>query len=194
MRIGAVKKLTFASWSGGTGFDARRARRHNPAAMDEHPAHLDPYTFGREQRCFGCGPHNERGMRLRFRREGDEVVTELVPESGWDGPPGILHGGLQATLADEVAGWTLVGLLGRMGFTTSMSVRYVRPLELGVAVVARGSIASRKDPIVTVNVRLEQRGKLGCSARVSYMLPDEEKAARYLGGALPDDWRHLFRG
>ena len=38
---------------------------------------LDPFTFGAEQRCFGCGPHNERGMRLRFRREGDEVARLL---------------------------------------------------------------------------------------------------------------------
>jgi uncharacterized protein (TIGR00369 family) len=153
---------------------------------------LDPYTFGAEQTCFGCGPHNERGMRLRFRREGDEVVTELVPRDGWDGPPGVFHGGLQATLADEVAGWALVGLLGRMGFTTSMNVRYVRPLRLGEPIVARARLASRTGPIATVNVRLEQAGKLGCSARVSYMLPDEEKATRYLGGHLPEGWRHLF--
>ncbi len=105
--------------------------------MADDGVELDPFTFGAEQRCFGCGPHNERGMRLRFRR--------------------------------------------------------VRPLELGVPIVARGALASREGHIATVNVRLEQRGKLGCSARVSYMLPDEEKADRYLGGALPEDWRHLFR-
>jgi uncharacterized protein (TIGR00369 family) len=162
------------------------------AMSHTHSVELDPYVFGSEQRCFGCGPHNERGMRLRFRREGDEVVTELLAESGWDGPPGVLHGGLQATLADEVAGWALVGLLGRMGFTTSLSVRYVRPVRLGETIVARARLASRTGPIATVNVRLEQGGKLGCSARVSYMLPDEPKAAQYLGGPLPDDWRHLF--
>ncbi|HJL17655.1 MAG TPA: PaaI family thioesterase [Sandaracinaceae bacterium LLY-WYZ-13_1] len=159
--------------------------------MDE-PTPLDPYTFGAEQRCFGCGPHNERGMRLRFRREGDEVVTELTPPEGWEGPPNVFHGGLQATVADELAGWTLVGLLGRMGFTTSLRVRYVRPLKVGVPVVARGTLASRTGQIATVNVRLEQEGKLGCSATVSYMLPDEAKAASYLGGELPEGWRHLF--
>jgi len=42
-------------------------------------------------------------------------------------------------------------------------------------------------------VKLEQEGKLGCSATVSYMLPDEEKANRYLDGDLPPDWAHLFR-
>jgi acyl-coenzyme A thioesterase PaaI-like protein len=158
-----------------------------------HMSHeLDPYTFGAEQRCFGCGPHNEHGMRLRFRREGDEVLTEITAISGWDGPPKVFHGGLQATVADELAGWTLVGILGRMGFTTSMRVRYVRPMKIGVPILGRGSIASRKGPITTVNVRLEQEGKLGCSARVSYMLPDQDKAASYLGGDLPESWRHLF--
>ena len=157
------------------------------------PEAIDPYTFGREQRCFGCGPHNERGMRLKFRREGDEVVTELTPEHGWEGPPNVFHGGLQATVADEVAGWALVGLLGRMGFTTSMRVRYVRPMAIGVPVTARAKLRSRKGPFATLVVRLEQNGKLGCSATVSYMLPDEDKADAYLGGELPDEWRHLFR-
>ena len=154
---------------------------------------LDPYTFGPDQTCFGCGPHNERGMRMRFVREGDEVVTELTPEKGWDGPPNVFHGGLQATVADEVAGWALVGLLGRMGFTTSLRVRYVRPIQLGVPIEARAKIKSRKGPFVTVSVRLTQHGKLGSSATVSYMLPDEDKAATYLGGELPPDWAHLFR-
>lgn len=149
----------------GGALDALRQARHEPRMHEEHE--LDPHTFGPDRTCFGCGPRNDRGMRLRFRRRGDEVVTELTAPRGWDGPPGILHGGLQATLADEVAGWTLVGLLGRMGFTTAMSVRYVGPMELGVPIVARRTMASRRGPIATVNVRLEQRGKLGCSARVS---------------------------
>ena len=43
--------------------------------LDAAAMELDPYTFGKEQTCFGCGPHNPVGWRLRFRREGDEVVT-----------------------------------------------------------------------------------------------------------------------
>ena len=154
---------------------------------------LDPYTFGEHQRCFGCGPHNVRGMRLKFRREGDSVVTEFTPELGLEGPPKVFHGGLQGMVADEVAGWALVGLLGRMGFTTSMRVRYVRPLAIGQVVTARAKLKSRKGQFATLTVRLEQGGKLGSAATVSYMLPDEDKAAAYLGGELPEGWRHLFQ-
>lgn len=153
---------------------------------------LDPYVFGREQRCFGCGPHNPKGFRLRFTREDDEVVTRFTPSAGLEGPPGVFHGGLQATIADEVAGWTLVGLLGRMGFTTSMNVRYVRPVRIDEEVEARGRILSQTGNIVTLSVVLKQAGKTGLMGRVSYMLPDPDKAGEYLSGDLPADWLHLF--
>lgn len=153
---------------------------------------LDPHVFGTEQKCFGCGPQNPKGFRLRFSREGDEVVTRFTPSEGLEGPPGVFHGGLQATIADEVAGWTLVGILGRMGFTTSMNVRYVRPVRIDEEVEARGKITARSGNIVTVSVVLKQRGKTGCMGRVSYMLPDPDKAGQYLDGELPAEWLHLF--
>src|SRR5882672_8909476 len=84
---------------------------------------LDRYTFGKEQRCFGCGPHHEHGLRLEFFRDGDEVETRFTPHADYQGPPGIFHGGLQATLADELGAWTIIGLRGQMGFTSAIDVR-----------------------------------------------------------------------
>jgi acyl-coenzyme A thioesterase PaaI-like protein len=153
---------------------------------------LDPYVFGSTQRCYGCGPHNAAGLRLRFEREGDEVVTRFTPAEGLEGPPNVFHGGLQATLVDEVAGWACVGLLGRMGFTTSLEVRYIRPVKINVEVEARGRIAARAGHIVTVDVRLVQSKKTTLMGTVRYMLPDAEKAAGYLGGPVPDAWRWMF--
>ena len=92
---------------------------HGPECAHAHAAvALDPYTFGETQTCFGCGPHNPHGLRLKFEREGDCVRTRFTLGAGYDGPPGILHGGLQAMIADEIAGWTLVGFKGRIGLTT----------------------------------------------------------------------------
>ncbi|MCS6800110.1 MAG: PaaI family thioesterase, partial [Myxococcota bacterium] len=153
----------------------------------------DPYTFGADQTCFGCGPHNPSGLRLRFEREDDEVVTRWTPPPGFDGPPRVLHGGLQATIADEVAGWALVGLLGRMGITTSLEIRYVRPVQLGHEIEARAKLASRAESVVTLHVSLRQHGRTAAMARVRYMLVDEEKATAYLGGQLPESWKRLFR-
>lgn len=157
------------------------------------PEPLDPHVFGEEQTCFGCGPNNPIGWRLRFERDGDEVVTRFTPTVGYEGPPRVFHGGLQSTLADEVAGWTLVGLLDRMGFTTSLRTRFVRPMRIDREVEARGRILKRAGSIVKVGVILRQEGKLGSSSTVSYMLPDLDKAAGYLGHDVPDGWEHLFR-
>jgi acyl-coenzyme A thioesterase PaaI-like protein len=157
------------------------------------PVPLDPLVFGPDQACFGCGPHNARGMQLRFAVDGDEVVTTWTPTAGLEGPPGILHGGLQATLADEVGAWTLVGKLQRFGFTTSLQLRYLRPARIGVPVEGRGRITAHDGPRVSVAVKLTQEGKTLLSGRIAYVIPTVEVAEKVLGQALPEAWHHLAR-
>jgi acyl-coenzyme A thioesterase PaaI-like protein len=54
-------------------------------------------------RCFGCSPHNQRSLQLRFKQNHDGTV-ECRFEAGDHlvGPPGAMHGGIQAVLLDEV--------------------------------------------------------------------------------------------
>lgn len=158
------------------------------------PIPLDPYTFGKTQTCFGCGPHNPHGLRLKFEREGDVVRSRFTLGPGYDGPPGILHGGLQALIADEVAGWTLVGVKGRIGLTTSMRVRYIQSLRLGQEIVAEGRITSEGDSVATVSVVLSQGDRKGCMVRASFALADVAKMTEVLQGPLPDGWDRFFGG
>ena len=55
-----------------------------------------PYT----RDCFVCGAHNPHGLRLRFRREGDEVRADFTPQPQHAGFRGIVHGGVLATFFD----------------------------------------------------------------------------------------------
>ena len=155
---------------------------------------IDPHTFGADQQCFGCGPANPSGLHLRFFREGDEVVTTFTPGPELTGPPGVLHGGLSATIADEVAAWALIALKGRMGFTTALSVRYLRPLRLGQPVEARAHIGSEHGATVTLKIELLQGGVLGATARATYALPSAEAAARILGLPVDPEMAKLFGG
>lgn len=155
---------------------------------------LDPYTFGAEQTCFGCGPHNPHGLKLKFELDGDIVRTRFTLGQGYDGPPGILHGGLQAMVADEVAGWTLVGLRGRIGLTTSMQVRYIQSLWLGKEVVAEGKISREGEGVATVQVTLRQGDRVGAMVRASFALADVAKMEEVLEGPLPDGWAPFFGG
>lgn len=57
--------------------------------------------------CFGCGPANPKGLRIRsFAQEGGEVVCEWQPETYHEAFPGMLNGGIIGTLMDCHSNWT----------------------------------------------------------------------------------------
>ena len=154
---------------------------------------LDPNAFGEEQMCFGCGPTNPYGMKLRFFRDGDAVVTTMQPRDGWEGAPGIVHGGLQATLCDEVAAWTVFTLCGSYGFTTTLKARYLRPARSALPLEARGALLMHEGARARVEVTLAQEGESVFTGLVDFFLPTREQAEAIVGDALPDNWRALAR-
>ena len=124
----------------------------------EHGTLLDPLTFGPDQPCFGGGPKHPIGFHLHFSREPNLVVTRFTPGTQFQGPPGIMHGGLVMTLADELAAWTVIGLLGKFGFTAAVQSRLSRPTRVGIEVIGRGQITRGDSRLAKVDVTLEQNG------------------------------------
>jgi len=62
--------------------------------------------YAPENACFGCGPANERGLRIRSFPEGDELIADFVPEKHHEAFPGVLCGGIIGTLLDCHMNWT----------------------------------------------------------------------------------------
>lgn len=154
---------------------------------------LDPLLFGPDQNCFGCGLSNESGMKLRFHRDGEVVRTTFSARRDWEGPPGIVHGGLQSTLADEVGAWTVVAITGHFGFTTSMEVRFISPARIDRPIEACGEVIERAEKTARVKVVLAQGERTLLTGTVTYFLPTREQAERVLGRPLPDAWVPLAR-
>jgi acyl-coenzyme A thioesterase PaaI-like protein len=154
---------------------------------------LDLSIFGGDQPCFGCRPDHPTGLRLRFEREGDEILTSFVPGDLVQGPPGVMHGGLVTALADELAAWTVVGLKQRFGFTAAIEARLKRPARVGVAIEGRGRIAEDKGRLVKIDVVLAQEGEPVMTGRFTFALLDRAGAERLLGRKLPEHWAKLGR-
>jgi acyl-coenzyme A thioesterase PaaI-like protein len=154
---------------------------------------LDPHLFGDGQPCFGCAPDHPTGFRLRFAREGDAVTTAFTPATGHQGPPGLMHGGLVLTLADELGAWTLVGLLGKFGFTAQLNAKLRKPVRIGREVRGRGTIAKAGTRVVNVEVALEQAGESVFQAEIGFVLVDEKGAERLLEAPLPPAWKAFCR-
>lgn len=154
---------------------------------------LDGSIFGPDQPCFGCAPDHPIGFRLAFERDGDAVVTRFVPSERYQGPPGIMHGGLVAALADEIGAWAIIALLDKFGFTAEMSGKLKKPVRVGREVVGRGRVERPGARVVSVAVELEQGGAIVYEGALRFVLLDEAGAERMLGGPLPEAWRRFGR-
>jgi acyl-coenzyme A thioesterase PaaI-like protein len=60
--------------------------------------------------CFGCGPANTKGLRLRSfpAPEGDGLVCTWTPEPHHEAFAGVLNGGIIGALLDCHSNWTAV--------------------------------------------------------------------------------------
>lgn len=60
-----------------------------------------------ENQCFGCGPGNPHGLRIKSYPEGEEVVCRFQPSPEHSaGPPDVLYGGTIASIIDCNSGFT----------------------------------------------------------------------------------------
>lgn len=94
--------------------------------------------------CFGCSPHNAQGLRMRFVKTGPgKVESRCEIAERFAGAPGVIHGGIQATLLDEV-----MGVAAHRGVdddpidivTVDFKLRYRRPAPTGQPIRVRGEL------------------------------------------------------
>lgn len=154
---------------------------------------LDGHLFGPGQPCFGCSPDHPLGFRLTFERDGDEILTRFTPDARYQGPPGIMHGGLVGTLADEVAAWALIGILGKFGFTASFEARLLGPVRIGIPVEARSRIVKDHRRLVDVGVTIRQRDVDVYRSDLRFAVLDKGGAERMLGREVPEEWSRFCR-
>jgi uncharacterized protein (TIGR00369 family) len=159
------------------------------------PMELNGSLFGASQPCFGCAPNHPIGFRLAFERDDDRILTRFVPGDRYQGPPGIMHGGLVTTLADEIGAWTLVALLGKFGFTAAIDAKLHRPVRIGIELLGRGRIVRPSRRVVRVGVDIEQGpGGDSCfTGELTFVLLDRGAAEKLMGGAVPESWAPFCR-
>ena len=134
----------------------------------------DPFDDGRalqdrvQVHCFGCGTLNERGLRIKSRWHGDELVCVWQPAPEHIGFPGVVYGGTIASIVDCHAVWASLSMhcqasghdlsSGAPPFavvTGCLHVNYLKPpavtepLELRARIVEHGERKS----IVACSVR-----------------------------------------
>jgi acyl-coenzyme A thioesterase PaaI-like protein len=99
--------------------------------------------------CFACGLGNEHGLGLQFYEiNGDELVAEYVVPEHFEGFPGIVHGGIIASMLDEmVSRAAMIGDTDRFRMTAKLEIRYRAPVPTGQLLKLRAVIEKRRGRI-----------------------------------------------
>lgn len=104
------------------------------SAMKTEGKSLQDY-YAPDSICYGCGPANEKGLRIKSYVDGDDVVAEWTPEKHHEAFEGMLNGGIIGTLLDchsnWCAAWHLMHSMGEKHppctVTATYTVRLLRP-------------------------------------------------------------------
>lgn len=127
--------------------------------------------------CFGCGPANERGLRLKSYVDDDGLVRAVFdPWPEHDNGLGFLNGGIIATVLDchsaaavtheaYTRGWPPLPGADLPYVTAGLDVRYLRPAPLGEQVSLVAEVSEASEDAISAEVRLEWDGKPRASAR-----------------------------
>lgn len=133
--------------------------------------------YAPETTCFGCGPANARGLRIRSFPEGDEVVADWQPEPHHEAFPGVLNGGIIGALLDCHSNWTAAWHLMRTSkkdrppvtVTAEYSVRLPRPTPSGGPVHLRARTVESDGARVVVEATLTAGGKACATSRGTFV-------------------------
>ncbi len=130
--------------------------------------------------CFVCGPENPIGLKLRFLSDGNSVRTRYTPTRQHEGYRHIAHGGLIATILDEVM---IKAALAEEIYcvTAQMDIRYKVPVAVDTELTFEGRITERKGRIIkTEGTVKDDAGTLYADARGTYMTVSPEMQATLL--------------
>ena len=134
-------------------------------------------TYAPGNRCFGCGPSNEKGLRIKSFATGDEVVAEWTPEDHHQAFDGILNGGICGALLDCHSNWTAAHhLMTKSGATSppctvtaDFHVTLRRPTPMDQKLQLRAHVVESSDDRAVVEATLEAGGKTTATCRGTFV-------------------------
>jgi acyl-coenzyme A thioesterase PaaI-like protein len=137
--------------------------------------------YAPHNKCFGCGPMNAKGLRIKSRVDGDTVVADWMPEEHHEAFPGMLNGGIIGALLDCHSNWTAAWyLMTKSGaaeppstVTSDFHVKLKRPTpsKKPVRLVAR--VVEATDDRAVIEAELSSDGKVTSTCRGTFVAVKE---------------------
>jgi uncharacterized protein (TIGR00369 family) len=140
----------------------------------------NPYAKVSGYNCFGCSHKNSLGLKLSFMETEEGLFCEWLPETQFQGWIGVLHGGIQATLLDEIASWVVFVKCGISGVTSELKVRYKKAVKMTEKPIKlKGELREMQRNIAIIDCYLyDSDGLLCAQAECKYFTFNDEVSKR----------------
>jgi acyl-coenzyme A thioesterase PaaI-like protein len=139
--------------------------------------------YAPQNRCFGCGPANEKGLRIKsfVSPAGDELVAEWSPEPHHQAFEGALNGGICGALLDCHSNWAATHhLMKKSGATTppctvtaDFLVTLKRPTPMDVPLTLRARVVESLEDRAVVEATIEAKGRVTATCRGTFVAVKE---------------------
>lgn len=144
-------------------------------------------TYAPNNRCFGCGPANDKGLRIRSFEEGDELVCDWTPEPHHVAFEGIVNGGIIGALLDCHSNWTAARHLMKKRdaaelpatVTLDFHVTLKRPTPMDATLHLRSKVVESGDDRAVIDATLEANGKVTATCRGTFVAVKEGHPAYF---------------
>lgn len=131
--------------------------------------------------CFGCGPANPKGLRIRSFESGETVVADWTPEPHHEAFPGVLNGGIIGALLDCHCNWTAANALMKAKgeasppctVTADYAIQLMRPTPTDGPVHLSAHVVELKGDRAVIEGTLEAGGKLCATCRGTFVAVKE---------------------
>jgi uncharacterized protein (TIGR00369 family) len=152
-------------------------------------------TLPHTKSCFVCGEANPHGLNLRSETDGRIVQAHFVPRQEHVGFRDTVHGGLIATLLDEVMVWACAVRTKKFAYCAELNVRFLIPLKPGERALAVAElVVDRRGRLFEANAKLRSdSGKILATAAGKY-LPIREATVTEMAADFVGDPQWVFLG
>lgn len=129
--------------------------------------------YAPRNRCFGCGPANEKGLRIKSRVDGERVVADWTPEPHHEAFTGMVNGGILGALLDCHSNWTAAWHLMRQAgaesppctVTAEFHVKLKRPTPSNAPLHLTAKVVESAADRATIEATVESSGVVTATCR-----------------------------
>jgi uncharacterized protein (TIGR00369 family) len=137
------------------------------------------YYFPHTDSCFVCSENIPNGLRLKCYYENGVVKLECFANDAICGYMGIVHGGIIATILDEVMTWAAFAFSEsrRLFSTREMDIKYKKPVIINKNYIALAEFHNERKGIIYIKGSfIDTDGTIYVQSKGSYVPMDEKRS------------------